>query len=84
MIKNPFFEKMMEDLMAEACALLDAQQIPYSRYTDHVRIGALTYYPRSSTIHLDEAPNSFPEKGFAYLLRIVRGISGIKTSGTLF
>jgi hypothetical protein len=29
MIKNPFFEKMMEDLMAEACARLDVQQIPY-------------------------------------------------------
>jgi hypothetical protein len=84
MIKNPFFEKMMEELMAEACARLDAQQISYRRCTDHVRIGALTYYPRSGTIHLDGAPNSFPDKGVGSLLRIVRGHSGIKTSGTLF
>jgi hypothetical protein len=75
---------MMEELMADTCARLDAQQIPYQRYTDHVRIGALTYYPRNGTIHLDGAPNSYPEKGFAYFLRIVRGLSGIKTSGTLF
>jgi hypothetical protein len=78
------FDKMMEELMAEACARLDAQQIPHSRCADHVRIGALTYYPRSGTIHLDGATNSFPDKGFAYLLRIVRGLSGIKTSGAIF
>jgi hypothetical protein len=84
MIKNPFFEKVMEDLMAEACARLDAQQIPYRRCADHVRIGALTYYPRNGTIHLDGGPNSFSDKGLAYLLPIVRGLSGIKTSGTFF
>jgi hypothetical protein len=35
-------QKPMDDLMAEACARLDAQQISYTRCADHVRVGALT------------------------------------------
>jgi hypothetical protein len=71
--------------MAGACARLEALQIPFRKCTEsHLKIGSLNYYPRRGITCLDGAPNSYPTKGFANLLQIVRDLAGIKTSDTLF
>ena len=72
--------------MVEACARLEALQIPFRKCTEsHLKIGySLNYYPRRGITCLDGALNSYPTKGFANLLQIVRDQAGIKTSDTLF
>jgi len=70
--------------MVEACAQLEALQIPYRKCTEsHLKIGSLNYYPRRGITCLDGALNSYPTKGFANLLQIVRDVARIKTSGTI-
>ena len=70
--------------MVEACARLDALQIPFKKCTDsHLKIGSLNYYPRRGITCLDGALNSYPTKGFTNLLQIVHDVAGIKTSGTI-
>jgi hypothetical protein len=60
--------------MVEACARLEALQIPYRKCTQfHLKVGgSINYFPKRGIIHMDGAPNSFETRGFANLLQIVR------------
>jgi len=60
--------------MVEACAQLEALQIPYRKCTQfHLKVGgSINYFPKRGIIHMDGAPNSFEARGFANLLQIAR------------
>jgi hypothetical protein len=58
--------------MAETCAALKAQHVPFKQLTGfHLKIGRINYYPSSGIAVLDGQKRS-PGQGFQNLLQILR------------